>query len=160
MDEWIRIVLPMAGTFVAIAALWWKLTSSVATKNDISSLKSDLKDDIADLKADMNRADDSLQKQINHAVDLTLSVTQEIREDMRQMRSEFLKLGEKMDAGFTRLDNKIDSGLTRLDDKMEANSQASHAETMKLSEKIDNVANDLRAEIRERKNDKTDSVDS
>ena len=112
------------------------------------------------LKADVNRADDNLQKQINHAVDLTLSVTQEIREDMRQMRSEFLKLGEKMDAGFTRLDDKIDSGLTRLDDKMEANSQASHAETMKLTEKIDNVANDLRAEIRNRINGKTEGIDS
>ena len=182
MEEWIRIVVPMAGTFVAIAALWWKLTSSVATKNDITGLKSDLKedmaglesglkDDIAGLKADMNRADDNLQKQISHAVDLTLSVTQEIREDMRQMHSEFLKLGEKMDAGlfkldekmdagFTRLDDKIDSGLTRLDDKMEANSQASHVETMKLTEKIDNVANDLRAEIRERINGKTEDIDS
>ena len=121
----------------------------MATKNDITGLKSDLKSDIAGLKADVNRADDNLQKQINHAVDLTLSVTQEIREDMRQMRSEFLKLGEKMDAG-----------LTRLDDKMDANSQASHADTMKLSEKIDNVASDLRAEIRERINGKTEGIDS
>ena len=76
------------------------------------------------------------------------------------MRSEFLKFGEKMDAGFTRLDDKIDSGLTRLDDKMEANSQASHAETMKLTEKIDNVANDLRAEIRDRINGRTEGIDS
>ena len=43
MEEWIRIVVPMAGTLIAIAALWWKLTSSVATKNDITGLKSDLK---------------------------------------------------------------------------------------------------------------------
>ncbi|MDE0044228.1 MAG: hypothetical protein OXT74_19480, partial [Candidatus Poribacteria bacterium] len=69
MEEWIRIVLPMApmaGTFVAIAALWWKLTSSVATKNDISSLKSDLKADMArletGLKGDMAGLESGLKE--------------------------------------------------------------------------------------------------
>ena len=38
-------------------------------------------------KAEMNRADDNLQQQINRGADLTLAVTKEIREDMRQMRS-------------------------------------------------------------------------
>ena len=51
MEEWIRIVVPMAGTLIAIAALWWKLTSSVATKNDITGLKSDLKGDMAGLES-------------------------------------------------------------------------------------------------------------
>ena len=110
VEEWLKVFAPMLGSLAGIAALWWKVITSVATKTDI-----------AELRDDMNRADENLQKQINQAVNLTLDVTKDIREDMRQMRSEIQRLGDKIDT----------------------NSQVLH-------EKIDNVANDLRAEIRQR----------
>ena len=110
MEEWLEVFAPMLGSLAGIAALWWKVTTSVATKTDI-----------AELRDDMNRADENLQKQINQAVNSTLDVTKDIREDTRQMRSE----------------------IQRLADKIDANSQVLH-------ENIDNVANDLRAEIRQR----------
>lgn len=90
-------------------------------------------------RADMDRRYDRLDKRIdgeiskltnalNQGLAATLSVTTEIREDMRQMRSEFQQLADKIDA----------------------NSQAIHVDTRKLTEQLNNVANDLRAEIRER----------
>ena len=121
MEEWLKVFAPMLGSLAGIAALWWKVTTSVATKTDIAGLRDD-----------MNRADENLQKQINQAFNLTLDVTKDIREDMRQMRSEIQRLGDKIDANTAKLNEKIDT-----------NSQV-------LLEKIDNVANDLRAEIRQR----------
>lgn len=173
--EWIKIivpsVIPLIGVLIGIAALWWKITTSVATK------------------AEMNRADDKLQEQINLLAVSIQTVMKELREDMRQLRSDILKLGEKMDtgfirlnekmdAGFTRFDEKIDvnsqahysdinklnekmdTGFTRLDEKIDANSRAHHRDIMQVIDKIDGVANDLRAEIRERTSGKTDDVDS
>ncbi len=173
--EWIKIivpsVIPLIGVLIGIAALWWKITTSVATR------------------AEMNRADDKLQEQINLLAVSIQTVMKELREDMRQLRSDILKLGEKMDtgfirlnekmdAGFTRFDEKIDvnsqahysdinklnekmdTGFTRLDEKIDANSRAHHRDIMQVIDKIDGVANDLRAEIRERTSGKTDDVDS
>ena len=88
--EWIKIivpsVIPLIGVLIGIAALWWKITTSVATR------------------AEMNRADDKLQEQINLVAVSIQAVMKEIREDMRQLRSDILKLDEKMDTGFTRLE--------------------------------------------------------
>ena len=155
--EWIKIivpsVIPLIGVLIGIGALWWKITTSVATR------------------AEMNRADDRLQEQINLVAVSIQAVMKELREDMRQFRSDILKLDEKMDAGFTRLDEKMDAGFTRLDEKMDAgftrldekidaNSRAHHRDIMQVIDKIDGVANDLRAEVRERTSVKADGVDS
>ena len=43
-------------------------------------------------------------------------------------------------------------------DKIDANSQAFHMDTRKLTEQLNNVANDLRAEIRERVSGNTENV--
>lgn len=138
MEEWLKVLTPMLGSLAGIAALWWKVTTSVATKTDIGELRDD-----------MNRADENLQKQINQAINLTLDVTKDIREDMRQMRSEIQRLGDKIDANsqlvhtdISKLNDKIDANIATLNDKIDANSQVLH-------EKIDSVANDLRAEIRQ-----------
>ena len=53
----------------------------------------------------------------------------------------------------------MDAGFTRLDEKIDANSQAHHTDIMQVINKIDGVANDLRAEIRERINGKTNDDD-
>ena len=87
MEEWVKIIAPMVAPLVTIAALWWKITTSVATKEDV------------------NRIAEYLQKQINQSVELTLDLTRDIREDMRQMRSEM----KTFRADISKLNDKIDS---------------------------------------------------
>ena len=93
-------------------------------------------------KAEMNRADDNLQQQINHGVDLTLAVTKEIREDMRQMRSDILTLAEKIDSNSQAIRADMGTLSDKLNDKIDASTRA-------IYEKIDAEARDLRTEIRE-----------
>ena len=93
-------------------------------------------------KAEMNRADDNLQQQINHGADLTLAVTKEIREDMRQMRSEILTLAEKIDSNSQAIRADMGTLSDKLNDKIDASTRA-------IYEKIDAEARDLRTEIRE-----------
>lgn len=80
MEEWLKIIVPLLG----FVALWWKLTTSVATKKDIS-----------DLRADMNRGDDNLRAEINKLNE--------------KMDAGFTRLDAKIDAGLARLDEKIDA---------------------------------------------------
>jgi hypothetical protein len=103
MEEWVKIIAPMVAPLVAIAALWWKITTSVATKEDV------------------NRIAENLQKQPNHWFYLMIDLHRYIRKDMRQMRSEMQGHAEKIDASSQTLHTKINS-----------------------------VANEFRAEIRER----------
>ncbi len=150
MEEWIKVFIPLIGSLVGIAALWWKLTTSMATKKDIS-----------ELRADMHRADDNLRVdmgKLSNRMDALYDahhmginkLNEKIDANSRAHQMETNKLNEKMEAGFTRLDEKIDAGLIRLDEKIDANSQAHHNDIMQVINKIDGVANDLRAEIRER----------
>ena len=106
MEEWVITIAHTVTPLLGIAALWWKITTSVTTKEDV------------------NRIAENLQKQINQAVDLTISLHQDMREGMRQMRSE------------------IHADISKFNDKIDANSQALHS-------KIDGVANELRTAIRE-----------
>ncbi len=122
-------------------------------------------------KADVNRGDDNLQKQINQGIDLTLAVTKEIREDMRQMRSEIVKLADKVDANsqvfqteiaeFTgnfhseiakltdnfhseiaKLTGNFHTEIAKFTDKIEVNTHTIH-------ERIDERTREIRSEIRE-----------
>jgi hypothetical protein len=100
-------------------------------------------------KADVNRGDDNLQKQINQGIDLTLAVTKEIREDMRQMRSEIVKLADKVDANsqvfqteIAELTGNFHTEIAKFTDKIEVNTHTIH-------ERIDERTREIRSEIRE-----------
>ena len=67
MEEWIKFIAPLIG----IAGLWWKLTTSMATKaeltamrSDMSDIKDDLKADIAEVKSGMADIKDGLKEDI------------------------------------------------------------------------------------------------
>ena len=49
--------------------------------------------------------------------------------------------------------------MSKLDDRMDGLYDAHHTDIMKVLDKMDGVANDLRAEIRERIHGKADSVE-
>ncbi len=49
MEEWIKFIAPLIG----IAGLWWKLTTSMATKAELTAVKTDLKAEISEVKSDM-----------------------------------------------------------------------------------------------------------
>ena len=137
MEEWIKIIAPVIAPLVGIAALWWKLTTSMATKKDISELRSD-----------MNRADDNLRADMGN-------LENRLRADMRNLEerlfTEISKLNDRMD----RFDDRMD----KFNDRMDGLYDAHHTDIMKVLDKMDGMANDLRAEIRERIHDKADSVE-
>ncbi len=67
MEEWIKFIAPLIG----IAGLWWKLTTSMATKAELTVVKTDLKaeisevkSNIADLKADLKAENAELRSDI------------------------------------------------------------------------------------------------
>ena len=100
-------------------------------------------------KADVNRGDDNLQRQINQGIDLTLTVTKEIREDMRQMRSEKAEFMR----GFSEEMRQMRSENAELTEKLHTENakltNTLHAEIAKLSDKIDEKMSEVRSEIRE-----------
>ena len=111
-------------------------------------------------KADVNRGDDNLQKQINQGIDLTLAVTKEIREDMRQMRSEIAELTGNLHTEIAKLADKIEANTHTIHERINANSQAVNTEIAKLTDKIetnthtiherfDERTREIRSEIRE-----------
>ena len=60
MEEWIKVIAPVTAPLVGIAALWWKLTTSMATKKDISELRVDMYRSNDKLRADMKNLADRL----------------------------------------------------------------------------------------------------
>lgn len=93
------------------------------------------KEDVSDLRTDMNRADD------NQRADM-----QRLEE---RLFTEISKLNNRMD----RLDDRMD----KLNHRMDGLYDALLTDIMKVLDKMDGVANDLRAEIRERIHAKADS---
>ena len=144
MEEWIKIIAPVIAPLVGIAALWWKLTTSMATKKDISELRSD-----------MNRADDNLRADMGN-------LENRLRADMRNLEerlfTEISKLNDRMDRFDDRMD-RFDDRMDKFNDRMDGLYDAHHTDIMKVLDKMDGMANDLRAEIRERIHDKADSVE-
>lgn len=162
--EWIKFLAPL----VAIAALWWKIATSVATKKDIS-----------DLKVEMHRADDNLRAEIvslrtemtgrqerleGEMSSLEERLRGEISSREERLRGEISSLGDRLQREINNLDDRhhadmnklservdeLSNRMDRLSDRMDGLYQAQHTDIIMVLEKIDGVANDLRAEIRER----------
>ena len=103
MDEWGITIAHTVTPLLGIAALWWKITTSLATKEDVKTFA------------------DNLEEQMNPPVELTLDLTRDIREEMRLMRFELQllrtdisKLNDKIDANSQTLHGKIDTVANEL----------------------------------------------
>ena len=71
MEEWIKFIAPLIG----IAGLWWKLTTSMATKAELTAVKTNLKAEISEVKSNM--ADLKTDLKAENA---------ELRADIREIR--------------------------------------------------------------------------
>ena len=52
MDTILNLI-PIIGGVIAFCALWWKMATSVATKSDITTMKTELKADIAVVRTEI-----------------------------------------------------------------------------------------------------------
>ena len=52
MDTILNLI-PIIGGVIAFCALWWKMATSVATKSDIATMKTELKADIASVRTEI-----------------------------------------------------------------------------------------------------------
>jgi len=89
MEEWIKVIAPLIG----IAGLWWKLTTSMVTKAELTAVKTDLSADIAEVKADVVSVRAELKAEISSVrsdmADLKVDLkaeNAEIRADIREIR--------------------------------------------------------------------------
>ena len=90
-------------------------------------------------KAYMKRLFDDIQTRLERN---TSSLQEHIREDMRLMQSQMVRLGEKIDANT---------------EAIHANAQATHADISKLTAKIEIVSHALQAEVGNRGNQESPS---
>lgn len=128
LTVWLPLIVNLCtflGICVTVFLLAWRFQSKVDLDRSIDKLGKHIGSRIAKLTIT-----------INHGFSATLAVTNEICEEMRQMRS----------------------GIQRLSNKIDANSQAIHVDTRKLTEQLNNVASDLRAEIREQTSGNTEDA--
>ena len=89
MEEWIKFIAPLIG----IAGLWWKLTTSMATKAELTAVKTDLKAEISEVKSDMADLKTELKSEIaevkSNMTDLKADLKAENAEllaDIREIR--------------------------------------------------------------------------
>ena len=74
MEEWIKFIAPLIG----IAGLWWKLTTSMATKAELTVVKTDLKVEISEVKSDMAGLKTEFKSEIA-----------DVKSDMTDLKTEF-----------------------------------------------------------------------
>ena len=166
MEEWIKIIAPVIAPLVGIAALWWKLTTSMATKKDISELRSDMNRADDNLRADMGSLENNLRADMGSLENRLRAdmgnLENRLRADMRNLEerlfTEISKLNDRMDRFDDRM-GRFDDRMDKFNDRMDGLYDSHHTDIMKVLDKMDGVANDLRAEIRERIHDKADSVE-
>ena len=97
-----------------------------------ANLQKQIESATANLQKQIENETSNLQKQIDKVFTTSLAITNEIREDMRLMQSQIVRLGEKIDAN---------------SEAIHANTQAMHADISKLTAKIEIVSHALRAEV-------------
>ena len=145
MKELLPIVT-ILGFAVTIFLLGWRIPSRAEMNriadnlqkqiyNETSSRQKQIEGATTSLQKQIESETANLQKQIDKVFTTNLAITNEIREDMRLMQSQMVRLGEKIDA----------------------NSQAIHADISKLTAKIEVVSHALQAEVGNRDNQESQS---
>ena len=106
-------------------------------ENETSGRQEQIGSVTTNLQKQIENETSNLQQQIDKVFTTSLAITNEIREDMRLMQSQMVRLGEKIDANT---------------EAIHANAQATHADISKLTAKIEIVSHALQAEVGNRDN--------
>jgi septal ring factor EnvC (AmiA/AmiB activator) len=121
-------IVTILGFGVTIFLLGWRIPSRAEMNRMADNLQKQIEKETSsrsNLQTQIEKETSNLQTQIDKVFATTLTITNEIREDMRVMQSQIVRLGEKIDA----------------------NSHAIHADISKLTAKIEVVFHALRAEV-------------
>ena len=111
-------------------------------ENETSGRQQQIGSEISNLQKQIENETSNLQQQIDKVFTTSLAITNEIREDMRLMQSQMVRLGEKIDANT---------------EAIHANAQATHADISKLTAKVEIVSHALQAEVGNRDNQESPS---
>ena len=76
----------MLAPLIGIAGLWWKLTTSMATKVELYALKSDLRDEIGEVKSDMTALRSELKADMADMKADLKAENAELRAHIREIR--------------------------------------------------------------------------
>lgn len=147
MKELLPIVT-ILGFAVTIFLLGWRIPSRAEVNriadnlqkqiyNETSSRQKQIESVTTSLQKQIENETSNLQKQIDKVFATSLAITNEIREDMRLMQSQIVRLGEKIDAN---------------SEAIHANAQAVHADISKLTAKVEIISHALQVEVRNRDN--------
>ena len=75
-------LIPIIGGVIAFCALWWKMATSVATKSDIATMKTEFREDIASVRTEIASVRTELKSEI-------ADVKAELKADIAKLRTEF-----------------------------------------------------------------------
>ena len=139
-------IFTILGFGVTIFLLGWRIPSRAEMNRMADNLQkqidketfsrqNQIENATSNLQKQIENETSNLQKQIDKVFATSLAITNEIREDMRSMQSQIVRLGEKIDA----------------------NSQAIHADISKLTAKVEIVSHALQAEVGNRDNQESPS---
>ena len=84
MEEWIKVIAPLIG----IAGLWWKLTTSMATKAELTAVKTDLSAAIAEVKADVVSVRAELKAELKAEIGSVRSDMTDLKADLKAENAE------------------------------------------------------------------------
>lgn len=136
-------IVTILGFGVTIFLLGWRIPSRAEMNRIADNLQKQIDKESSsrqeqigsvttNLQKQIENETSNLQKQIDKVFTTSLAITNEIREDMRLMQSQMVRLGEKIDANT---------------EAIHANAQAIHADISKLTAKVEIVSHALQAEV-------------
>ena len=88
MEEWIKVIAPLIG----IAGLWWKLTTSMATKAELTAVKTDLRAEIAEVKADFKEDIAGVRAEIGEVKSGMADMKADLRAENAELRADIREI--------------------------------------------------------------------
>ena len=124
-------IVTALGVGITVFLLIWRVPSKAYMKRLFDNIQTQLE-----------RNTFSLQEHLGKAHTTPPGITYVIREDMRLMQSQMVRLGEKVDANT---------------EAIHANAQATHADISKLTAKVEIISHALQAEVGNRDDQESSS---
>ena len=146
-------VVTALGVGITVFLLGWRIPSRAEMNRMTDNLQKQINKEVTNLQKQIENETSSrqqqiesetsnLQKQIDKVFATSLAITNEIREDMRLMQSQMVRLGEKVDANT---------------EAIHTNAQAVHADISKLTAKVEIISHALQAEVGNRDDQESSS---